>query len=304
MKPTFTIFATLFLFSTPAIASGLDAAKQGYDLGQQQQHTAAIQQFHKALDLGDLNKEDKAKTYYNLGTSELLSGNPHGALKAFKQAEQLAFKNADLFLNMSEALRLLGQFQKAREAARTANDLTPSPQADYLEGLALLSLRQTKEALKRLESAAGAESKNKAYQLAYGKALATSGNYKRAHDVLTSLLKKDAWVAEAYLYRAMAYRGMGDEGKARADLTTAVHIAPDNPVIRSVYKKSRWSDKELNTKSLLKDTESYTAPDSKSVSMARLTKGQEVDILKCDNGWCRVEANGSYVGFVPQKILK
>ncbi len=304
MKPALYAFAALLLFSTAAQASGLDAAKKGYALGLQNQHLAAIEQFQKALKLGDLNQQDKAKTYYNLGTSELRSGNPHGALKAFEQAERLTPDHVALFLNKSEALRSLGQFQKAREAAQKANALRPSPQADYLEGLALLALLQSKEAVKHLEKAFKSDTKNKAYHLAYGKALATNGAYKKAHDVLTDLLKKDGTIAQAYLYRAMAFRGLKDEAKARKDLTTALKIAPDNAAIRAIYKRSRWSDEERNVKVLIKDTEGFTEPDPKSVSMARLKKGQDVDVLKCKNGWCRVEAGGSYVGFVPEKNLR
>ncbi|MDX9690689.1 MAG: tetratricopeptide repeat protein [Alphaproteobacteria bacterium] len=304
MNKILGVCVALVLLTPSAHASGIDVARQGYELGSARQHTQAVEQFRKALELGNLDQKQKAKTYYNLGTSELFSGNPDRALKAFEQAEKLEPKNPDLLLNKSEAHRQLGQAQEAWKAAHAANAFRSDANANYQEGLTLINLGQSKEATILLEKAVDDDSKNKDYRLAYGKVLATSGDYEKAEDILTDLLKDDAWIAQAYLYRAMSWRGLGQETKARADLTTAVQIAPDDPVIRSIYKQSRWSKEERNVKQLTKDVEGYTEPNTKSVSMMRLKKGQEVEVLKCQNGWCRVEVNGSYAGFVRQSVLK
>lgn len=306
MKKFLLTSASLFLLlhSIPAQASGIDAAKQGYKFAEQNQYTAAITQFKKALDIGDLSQEEQAKTYYNLGTTELKIGDPGRALTAFKKAEKLDQNNASLFLNKSEALRLLGWYEDALNAAEASYKLDNTASASYQKGIILMALNKKNDAVKALEQAVKKDKRNPDYLLAYGKTLTVTGQYKKAETMLTRALKKNAWNGEAYVYRSAAWRGLGQEEKARADLVTAIKAEPYNPFVRSAYRKARWDNKERNVKKVLGNINGKAAPSASAKDYFQLFKGQYVDVLKCRKGWCAVESNGSFGGYVPEKKLK
>ena len=306
MKKLLLVNSCLFLLfpSVPAHASGMDAASEGYRLATQRQNAEAILQFRKALELGDLTQEQEAKTYYNLGTTVLNQGDPGRALKSFEKAEKLDPKNAALLLNKSEALRLLGRYDDALKAVEASCEQEDSAGCYYQKGLILIALNNAKDAVAVLEKAVSKDRRNTDYLLSYGQALTVTGEYKKAEKTLTRALKENAWIGEAYVYRSAAWRGLGEEQKARADLMTAVKVAPYNPFVRSAYRSARLSNQERNVKEVRSNMSGKAAPSKSAKDYFPLIKGQLVDVLKCREGWCAVESIGSFAGYVPEKKLK
>ena len=60
-------------------------------------------------------------------------------------------------------------------------------------------------------------------------ARAAMGDYKGAVEDLTNAISADPKMADAYTFRASAYRYLDELGKARADIEAALTLTPDDP---------------------------------------------------------------------------
>lgn len=301
MKKLLLSCALMAFVSSPAQASGIEAARRGLELSQQGFYEESLLQFKEALAQKDMDTTQRAKTYYNIGTTQLAFNRANMALASFQQALALDPKNVDFLINRSEAYRQIGRYQEALEDAQAALKVDGNNNivAHYQSGLLYADRGNNKQALESFKKAVSGDRANLDYKMGYAQALLKAKSYQKAVDEFTDVIEKDPWRAKAYLYRSVGWEGLKKIDRARADLTVAAEIAPNDPAVRSIYKDMRFPARKRDLRKIANPMESLAAPRERAPVVRPLAKGQEIEVLDCaETGWCRINVNSSFVGYV------
>ena len=109
-----------------SLAKNKESFAGNYDLGnsfyRQQKFDEAQSQFQKTLGSKGLDKEDKAKTYHNLGNSLLEAKKFPESIEAYKNALRLNPKDNDTRYNLAYAQNMLQQQQQQQQQQQKKQD--------------------------------------------------------------------------------------------------------------------------------------------------------------------------------------
>lgn len=292
-----------FVSISPSFATGTDEAKAGLELAQMRLNELAVSQFEEALAARDLSPENREKTFYNLGTVYLDSSRPDLALSAFDEALKLSPRQTRTLVNRGEALRAMGRHDEAirtLDQALSINGLLAD--AHFARGLSLLSKDRPVEAEVAFKTALNIK-KDSRYGLGLGRSLIMQKRFEEALAAFNEVIEKDSELALVYLYRSSAYHGLGEKRKAGDDLNKAIHLAPNDPLIRTYYEERRNGKKAVLYKTNM-DIGALSAPRSNAPVYSNLLKGTRIDTPLCDEaGWCRVMFGNSLAGYVKKSAL-
>jgi tetratricopeptide (TPR) repeat protein len=292
-----------FVSISPSFATGVDEANAGLELASMGLGELAASQFDEALKANDLSPENREKTLYNLGTIYLESSRPDLALSAFDEALKLSPRQTRTLINRGEALRAMGQHDEAIATLDLALAIDATlADAHFLRGLGLLSKGRLVEADVAFKTALKIK-KDSRYGLGLGRSLIMQKRFAEALAAFNEAIEKDGELALVYIYRSSAYHGLGEKRRAGDDLTKAITIAPNDPLIRSYYAQRRYGKTPELYKTNI-DMDTLSAPHNKAPVYGNLSKGTLIDTPSCDEaGWCRVMFGNSLAGYVKKSGL-
>jgi tetratricopeptide (TPR) repeat protein len=304
-KLLLTCALILSVATTPLFAKGLDDAKAGLELAQIGLDDVAIESFQEALKDKSLSAQEKEKTYYNLGTLYLRGYAPSLALKNFDAALKIAPQETRTLINRAEALRMMGKDKEALKVLDQALSINPKLDAAfYARGLSLLAVKNTHEAQEAFGDALAIKDDNPFYYIGLGRSYLQEKNYKKAFDAFDDAIDEDSTMAYGYLYRSMAYVGLGKKRKAGDDLIKAVQTAPNDPFIQSIYRARRFNERPMLYVTTA-NVNALAAPNAKAPVFTRIPKDMMVIVPTCDKkGWCRVMLGDHLAGYTKKASLK
>ncbi len=169
-----------------------------------------------------------------------LSGNrPFAAVRDFNRAVESDTRYGPGYRLRAEAYVMLGRFDEAIEDLSRAIAFDATNADLYLaRGYGYLAARNPASAIKDFQRCA--ELSNKASAPLEGLALAQAriGAYDEALDTLSKGLELEPRSAQAFAYRAIVYKLMGQVELGEKDLDRAVRLEPDRPEVH-------WAKGEL-----------------------------------------------------------
>jgi len=242
------LFAALLLVSlmvcvtSPAWAGGLEDAIAGFAAAQAGNYDKAIRLFTKAIESGELSREDLSKTYYNRGDAWRKKGDYDKAIADLTKAiESGEFCREDLsktYCNRGLTWYNKGNYDKAIADYSKALELDPKyTRAYYNRALAWGNEGDLKKAIANYTKAIEI---NLNYAKAYynrGLALMKKGDDDKAIADFTKVIEINPKHASTYYNRGKTWRKKGNYGKAVADYTKAIEI---NPKFVEVYNDLAW----------------------------------------------------------------
>jgi|LNFM01.1.fsa_nt_gb tetratricopeptide (TPR) repeat protein len=177
--------------------------------------------------------------YGGRGRMHLAANRPHAAVRDFNRAVGNDTRYGPGYRLRAEAHVALGRFDEAIEdlSRAIAFDLT---NADlYLaRGYAYLAARNPASAMKDFQRCAELNGKASAPLEGLALAQARIGAYDEALDTLSKGLEIEPRSAQAFAYRAIVYKLMGQVELGEKDLDRAVRLEPDRPEVH-------WAKGEL-----------------------------------------------------------
>jgi choline-sulfatase len=151
-----------------------------------------------------------------IGELELRSGNYSKAAAYLVKAREVRPEDATAAFYQGQALEKSGDLAGARDALETSLKLTPGQfSARLLLGEVYLRLKNSQAAEDQFEAALVLQPNSVEAQLDLAKALIASDNFREAVGGLEELTKSHADSSEAWELLAQAYRGLGNEARAR-----------------------------------------------------------------------------------------
>jgi tetratricopeptide (TPR) repeat protein len=171
--------------------------------------------------------------YGGRGRMHLAANRPHAAVRDFNRAVGNDTRYGPGYRLRAEAHVALGRFDEAIEdlSRAIAFDLT---NADlYLaRGYAYLAARNPASAMKDCQRCAELNGKASAPFEGLALAQARIGAYDEALDTLSKGLEIEPRSAQAFAYRAIVYKLMGQVELGEKDLDRAVRLEPERPEVR------------------------------------------------------------------------
>lgn len=242
------LFAALLILSlmvcatSPSWAGALEDAIAGFVAAQEGNYDKAIKLFTKAIESGELSREDLSKTYYNRGDSWRKKGDYDKAIADLNKAsESGALSREDLsktYCNRGLAWYNKGDLDKAVADYTKAIELDPKyTRAYFNRGLARGNKGDLNKAIADYTKAIEIDPN---YAKAYynrGLVWMEKGDDDRAITDFTKVIEINPDYAATYYNRGKTWRKKGDNGKAVADFTTAIEI---NPKFAEVYNDLAW----------------------------------------------------------------
>ncbi len=283
------------------MAGGIDDAKRGLDFARRGQTDEAIALFDAALSSSDLQTDARAKTYYNKGTVFMGVGRPDLAVKAFDKALDLDPHNGKALINRGEALRSMGKHKEALASIDRALKIDNAADAHYARGMNLMALGQEEKAegAFRLAVKSGDDPE---YAVGLARALLARKKLADAKNVLDGVLARHPEHAQAYLYRGLGYKGIGDRKKADKDLAAAAWYDYGDPVIRSAYLMRRFGLKPAFYMTR-NSVDVHSSPKETAPVLNNLPKDSLIEVSCDKGGWCRAMFGRRLAGYVKKSAL-
>lgn len=294
--------AFALLCATPLMAGGLDEAKRGLDFARRGQTDEAITSFDAALDSSDLQAEARIKTNYNKGTVLFEVGRPDLAVKSFDRALELDPSHDKALLNRAEALRSMGKHKEALASLDRAMKINnAAAEIHYARGMNLMALGQSEKAEGAFRKAVK-DGDNPDHAVGLGRTLLARKKLTDAKDVLDGVLARHPEHAQAYLYRSLVYKAIGDKRKADKDLAAAARYDYNDPVIRSAYLMRRFGTKPaFYTTS--NSVDAHSSPKGTAPVLNKLPKDSLIEASCNKDGWCRAMFGRRLAGYVKKSAL-
>lgn len=249
----------LVIFTLNVFNNGMTTQKTD-QLYQKAMDAGANRDYKKAvnllLELISLSDEYPEALLY-LGRSYFVLGEQTKALGSFKMYLSVAKENPDAYFFMGRCYFSEEQYQKACVCFSRAIRLFPNhtPALSYL-GLSLLKRKKPKLALPYLERAIALEPDNKRIFKIYVNGLFIDGIRDLSHEEYDMARQKFSFVIangidhiSAYMYRARAYRLLGQYEEALDDYEELIKESPEDEklsmqYIACLYEAGRTEDAE------------------------------------------------------------
>jgi tetratricopeptide (TPR) repeat protein len=133
-----------FILLLKCFAEDISYCEQGRFLTALKQYEAAIKNFDKCVETGQLSKSSLAKTYRNYGLTYNLMGKHNTAIEYYNKSMELNPADAwNDFVNRGNALSDMGKYNEALEDYETARKIKPnSPDIHYNRGIVFERLKE------------------------------------------------------------------------------------------------------------------------------------------------------------------
>jgi tetratricopeptide (TPR) repeat protein len=122
----FLLFALMVCLTSPAWAGGLDDAKAGLAAAKGGDYDEAIRLYTKAIESGELSREDLSITYYDRGIAWVKKGDYDKAIADWTKAIEIDPKYAEAYYNRGVAWAGKGDHAKAKADYEKAIEIDPT----------------------------------------------------------------------------------------------------------------------------------------------------------------------------------
>jgi len=183
-----------------------------------QERTRELQNKYK-----ETTGELAAKEYLEQGISLLNENKPDRAVEAYSKAIELAPKWARPYAGRGAAYVRMNDFTRGEPDLNHARKLDPKNMfALSLHGVSLMQQGRTRDGMIEIERAVQANPEDVAINTSMGWALLQVNQPRKAIPFLTKAIELSRQKnSRAYLFRAKAFRELGEHVKAKADMASA-----------------------------------------------------------------------------------
>ena len=204
---------------SPAQRSALDAAVAEY---------VASQEINADRPEGELNL---GLIYMRLGRADL-------AEQHYRQALKLESSFAPAYVNLADLYRAQQRDEDGERLLREAVRAAPEdPSVAHALGLALVRQHKVDESLGWLKRAAERAPGHARYAYVYGVALHSSGQTRKAMDVLVAAQKRHPYDRDLLYALATINRDVGNLPAAKRYATQLAAVAPDDPAVSNLLQQ-------------------------------------------------------------------
>jgi predicted CXXCH cytochrome family protein len=194
----------------------------------------AIEEYHAA----ELANADRPESQANLGILAIKLGRPAEAEQAFQAAIRLRPQFVPAYVNLADLYRSEQRDADGEPLLRKAIGLVPgSAEAHHALGLLLVRQRRLPEALPELDQAARLEPGHVRYAYVLGVALHSTGDTRRALDLLRAAHDRSPGDRDVLLALATISRDAGALDAARGYADALVALAPWDPGARGLREE-------------------------------------------------------------------
>lgn len=173
---------------------------------------------------------------YNIGAMFAMVGKYPESLAALEDAAKQGYAGFGLDYQRGVALFSMGRFKEAYPAFDAALKKGPPPAMNSrllaVMGRTALAMGDRAKAITHLAGAIEADPRNGQARMDLGMVYVAGGDYQRAHDLFTTLLKEGPPSGPAYFGRARANYGLKRKAEALSDIDAAIRLGPENPVMQ------------------------------------------------------------------------
>ena len=171
----------------------------------------AFNLFQKASRSFPLN----ADLLYGLGVASFYLGMNEEAHQHFTESIRLQPKKAQFYASLGDVYAVGGHYENAQQAYASAISLEPAnPDFRVKAGRNLLKLQQQDEARSAFQNVLESDARNAEAHYNLGKITASAGDCEGAVSHLERAVALDPTLKEAHYQLGLAYRRLGEKGKA------------------------------------------------------------------------------------------
>ncbi len=207
------------------------------------------------------SKSDRTKDLLRQALERHNAGDTQGAERLFKQVLSIDSNNADANFNLGAMAEDRGDLNGALRYYQSAARVNPND-SDIHDAVASVQdkLRQQQVAQQTTQQL---QQKQQMRNVAQDAAAAyKAGNYDKAIAALQQIARQDPNDANVQFGLAQAYRGKGDNAKAREYLNRAISLAPDNDLYRATMEDlSHSSSRSQQSQPRVAQDQPMPAPD-------------------------------------------
>jgi tetratricopeptide (TPR) repeat protein len=221
----------------------------------------------------------RAQIKYQLAEKSFDNGAIDDALKQCNEAIRLDVSFADAFLLATRIYLERGEISKAQAALDTAETLAPKTvEAYYLRGLIAERQGRLEQALPNYGSAYEGDRDNLDCLLTYAEALIAADEVQEALDALTPRRMDFEQSPAVHALTGQALTLLGQTSEAAECYRLAVHLAPDNDVLREeagiAFLAAGWDGEVIDTLMPLVQPKTTTRPAGTQAASASVSAFQ------------------------------